>query len=195
MSTINDRALRKTPSLALGTNMALGDVAHSKDMQSFVEYALTATNTQLNRRLEGEKVATIPSTFSEAMKLPEAARWKAVTIKEMSSLKDLGVYNLVPISTIPPDDRVKVSVQAKSGRHLLGTHPGPGVERSAGSRLRWNLQSSLQTTGHPDGNCHRGGEERGVSPTRRANDVPRRENRTGDVRRIERETYVADSGF
>ena len=77
-------------------------MAHGEDMQWFVEYALTATNTGQKSPLEGEKVATISSTFSEATKLPEAAGWKAVTIKEMNSLKDLGVYSLVPKSTIPP---------------------------------------------------------------------------------------------
>ena len=102
MSTINDRALRETASLALYTQVALGDVTHSEDTQSIVEYALTATNTGQKSPLEGEKVATISSTFSEATKLPEAAGWKAVTIKEMNSLKDLGVYSLVPKSTIPP---------------------------------------------------------------------------------------------
>ena len=44
MSTINDRALRVTASLALYTKVVLEDVAHTEDMQSFVEYALTATN-------------------------------------------------------------------------------------------------------------------------------------------------------
>ena len=39
----------------------------------------------------------------------------------------------------------------KSGRHLHGTHRGPGVERRAGSRLRWNFHSSLHTKKHPDG--------------------------------------------
>ena len=102
MSTINDRAVREKASLALCTNLALGDMAHGEDMQWFVEYALTATNTGQKSPLEGEKVATISSTFSEATKLPEAAGWKAVTIKEMNSLKDLGVYSLVPKSTIPP---------------------------------------------------------------------------------------------
>ena len=106
MSTINDRALRVTASLALYTKVVLEDVAHTEDMQSFVEYALTATNTQLKNRLEGEKVATFPSTFSEAMRLPEAARWKAATIKEINSLKDLGVYVLIPKSTVPPRKKI-----------------------------------------------------------------------------------------
>ena len=102
MSTIIDGALLETASLALYANVALGDVAHSEDMASFVECALTATNIQLKSLLEGEKVATIPSTFREAMSLPEAAEWKAATTKELNSLKDLGVHTLVPKSTIPP---------------------------------------------------------------------------------------------
>ena len=72
MSTINDRALRETASLALYTQVALGDVTHSEDMPSIVEYALTATNSQLKSCLERERVATIPSIFSESMRLREA---------------------------------------------------------------------------------------------------------------------------
>ena len=85
MSTINDRALRVTASLALYTKVVLEDVAHTEDMQSFVEYALTATNTQLKSRQEREKVATMPSTFSEAMRLPEAAGWKALPSRKLTA--------------------------------------------------------------------------------------------------------------
>lgn len=46
-------------------------------------------------------MVTIPSAFSEAMRLLEAG-WKVVTIKEMNSLIDLGVYTLVPKSKILP---------------------------------------------------------------------------------------------
>ena len=73
MSTIDDRALCETTSLALYTKTVVGDVAHSEDMQSFVENALTAANTQLKSRLVGGKMATISSTFNGTMRLPEAA--------------------------------------------------------------------------------------------------------------------------
>ena len=85
MSTIHDRALPETASLANCTKIVLGDVVHSESMQSFVEYALTATNTQLKSRQEREKVATMPSTFSEAMRLPEAAGWKALPSRKLTA--------------------------------------------------------------------------------------------------------------
>ena len=47
MSTINDHDFRETASLAFYTEVALGDLTHSEDMQSLVDYELTATNTQL----------------------------------------------------------------------------------------------------------------------------------------------------
>ena len=65
-------------------------------MQSFVEHALTATNTQLNSRLEGGKVTRVPHTLKEAMDLRQAAGWKAATVKEMDGLKELNVYTFVP---------------------------------------------------------------------------------------------------
>ena len=57
-----------------------------------MEYALTTTNNQLKSRLEGETVANIPTACTEAMRLPEAAGWKAAAIKEINSLNDLGVH-------------------------------------------------------------------------------------------------------
>ena len=58
ISIINDRALRETVDLALYTKVAMGDVAYSEDVQSFVEQALTTNNTQLKSRSEEEKVTS-----------------------------------------------------------------------------------------------------------------------------------------
>lgn len=62
MSAINYIALHETANVALYTKVAMGDVAHSEDMQYFVKYALTATNTQLQTCSEGEKMTRAPNT-------------------------------------------------------------------------------------------------------------------------------------
>ena len=77
--------------LALYTKVAMGDVAHNEDMQSFLQYALTATITQLNNHSEGEKMARVLNTLKEVMELPEAAGWKAAVVNEINSLKELEV--------------------------------------------------------------------------------------------------------
>ena len=92
MSAINDLAWRETARLALYANVALWGAALCEGMQSFVEYALTPTNNQLKSRREGETVATIPTSCTEAMRLPEAVGWKAAAIKEINSLNDIGVH-------------------------------------------------------------------------------------------------------
>ena len=52
----------------------------------------------------------ITNTFKEAMTLPQAARWKVASDKEIASLKKHGVYELVPITTVP-DGRKAVGVR------------------------------------------------------------------------------------
>ncbi|KAG2340548.1 hypothetical protein BDR05DRAFT_950285 [Suillus weaverae] len=47
-----------------------------------------------------------PSTYSEAMASPHAAQWISALQKEFSSLRDLGVFKLVPRSTVPPGCKV-----------------------------------------------------------------------------------------
>lgn len=47
-------------------------------------------------------MASIVNTFNVAMTLTEDAWWKVATIKEANRVKDLGVYTLLPQSTIHP---------------------------------------------------------------------------------------------
>ena len=70
------------------------------EMLAYAEYSYAATNVQI-QRLEGAKVLIIPNTFKEAMALPEAARWKAVSDKDMESLRAHKVYDLLPTTSIP----------------------------------------------------------------------------------------------
>ena len=47
-----------------------------------------------------------PNTFKEAMGLPQTARWKAASDREITSLEKQGVYELVPITAVPAGQRV-----------------------------------------------------------------------------------------
>jgi hypothetical protein len=47
-----------------------------------------------------------PSTFREAMDSPYAKEWQAAMAEEFASIKQMGVYNLVPRSTIPFGQKV-----------------------------------------------------------------------------------------
>ena len=79
-------------------------MAHHMEMLTYAEYAYASTNVQLQRS-EGEKILIIPNTFKEAMALPEAARCKAASDKEMESLRAHKVYDLVPITSIPTEQK------------------------------------------------------------------------------------------
>ena len=84
----------------------------------------------MHSRSGGEKVKTIPNTFKEAMRLPEAKMWKAASDKEMKSLQDLKVYTLVPRSRTE-SDWVEVVLQSKSRQHAQAAFGGKGVEPNA----------------------------------------------------------------
>ena len=45
--------------------------------------------------------ASTPQTFQQAMKSPDADKWKAATDKEMASCEKNGVWELVPRSSVP----------------------------------------------------------------------------------------------
>ena len=58
-------------------------------------------NTQLQTCSEGEKkVRTVPNTFNDTTKLPEAAFWKEAEDKEIASLIKPQAFGLVPITSI-----------------------------------------------------------------------------------------------
>lgn len=62
------------------------DIAH-EDGVSFLEYAYSATDTQIRSGSEGEKVAIVRNTFQGAMRLPEAKQWEAASDKKIESLR------------------------------------------------------------------------------------------------------------
>ena len=85
------------------------DIAHQAKNGSFnVEYAYVATNT-LGSFSGGENKEQIPNTFKEAMTLPQGARCKVASDKEIASLEKHSVYELVPITSVP------------NGRKVVGT--------------------------------------------------------------------------
>ena len=66
------------------------------------------TNTQPSYSGEGESDLT-PNTFKQVMGRPKAARWKAASGKEIAGLEKHGVFELVPIPSVP------------TGRKVVGT--------------------------------------------------------------------------
>ena len=74
-----------------------------------VEYAHVATNT-LERFFGGGNKEQIPNTFKGAMALPQAARWKVASDKEIASLQKHGICELVIIISVP------------NGRKIVGIH-------------------------------------------------------------------------
>ena len=64
------------------------------------EVAYTTTNTQSSCSGGGQS-DRVSNTFKEAMDLPQAARWKTASDKQIASLKKHGVFNLVPITSVP----------------------------------------------------------------------------------------------
>ena len=73
-----------------------------------IEYANGAPNA-LGSFSGGENKEQVPNAFKEAMTLPQAARWKVPSDKEIASLEKHGVYELVPITSV------------SNGRKVVGT--------------------------------------------------------------------------
>lgn len=72
--------------------------------ESSVEYIYATPNT--SRRSEEEKVEIVPKTFKEAMNLPANVQWKSTPDKEVVSLKNSNVHNILPATSVPGGHRV-----------------------------------------------------------------------------------------
>lgn len=48
----------------------------------------------------------VPKTWRQAQASPDASRWKAAYVDELKSLKDMGVYRLVPREEVPSGYRI-----------------------------------------------------------------------------------------
>ena len=95
------RTLQRLKELELALPYCTGDIEHQTENATFnVEYSYVATNA-LGSFSVGENMGQIPNTFKEAMTLPHVARWKVASDKEIASLEKYGVYELVPITSVP----------------------------------------------------------------------------------------------
>ena len=81
------------------------DMAHQLDDTFSTGNAYVTTNTQ-RRFSAGGGEEKIPSTFKEAMGLPQAACLKASSDREAASLEKHGVYESIPITSVPTGQRV-----------------------------------------------------------------------------------------
>ena len=98
--------LHRLRQLGLCTNTDTPGTAHQLDAEAVAaEVAYTMTNTQLCCSGGGE-LDRVPSTFKEAMGLPQAARWKTASDKEIASLEKRGIFDLVPITSVPAGHKV-----------------------------------------------------------------------------------------
>ena len=82
---LSDKIIRGMQKLALYTKEVVPDMAHEMEMLTYAEYAYSTTNVELKNSSEGEKVLVIPNTFKEAVRLPEAALWKAASDKKIET--------------------------------------------------------------------------------------------------------------
>ena len=71
------------------------DVAHRDASLGFTEYAYAVGGVQPD----------VPRTIQEARASPDAAKWQAAAEREMKSLSDRKVYQLVPRSAVPPGSK------------------------------------------------------------------------------------------
>ena len=106
VALFEQRTLHNLRSFALYTNVETQDIAHHLENASLLaEYAYVSTASVGNHSGKGNKLK-VPNTSKEAMSLPQAARRKAATDKEIASLKKHGVYELVPSYSVPAGQRL-----------------------------------------------------------------------------------------
>ena len=132
--------LQRLSELELGPPCYTGEIAHQAENASFnVEYAYVATNALKSFSGEENK-EHIPNTFKEAIALPQAARWKVVSDKEIASLEKHGVFELVPITSVP------------NGRKVVGTRwiykiKADGVYKGQLVVLGWSQVPGIDCSG------------------------------------------------
>ena len=98
--------LQRLSELELGQSCFAEDITHQAENVSFnVEYVYVAINA-LASFSGGGNNGQIPNNFKEAMTLPQAARWKVAPDKEIASLAKHGVYELVPITSVPNEQQI-----------------------------------------------------------------------------------------
>ena len=116
------------------------DFAHTNS-EPFLSYkAFTyATSTPDDKRFSEEvkRVPQIPRTYADAIHSPEHKEWRIAIDKEMNSLKDHDVYEPVPITSVPKNNKIIGSRFAfkqntdgrfKAGLVVQGYVQEPGID-------------------------------------------------------------------
>ena len=81
-SVPNARTLRELRKLAFFAKGEFPDVGHRDGMHRFAEFAYAASNTQLHSH-SPQGTVTVPESYHQAMKQPEAELWKEAAQKEI----------------------------------------------------------------------------------------------------------------
>ena len=115
------------------------DIAHQLDDTLSTGNAYATINTQGGFWV-GERKEEIPNTFNEAIGLPQAARWKAASDSEVASLEKHGVYELIPITSVPTGQRV-------IGMRWVNKIKADGTYRSRLVVLRWSQVPGIDCGG------------------------------------------------
>ena len=98
---LNAWTLRELRKLAFFAKGEFPDAGHRDGMHRFAEFAYAASITQLHSH-SPQGTVTVPESYQQAMKLPEAELWKEAAQKEIKSLQDFKV----PISNVPTGQNV-----------------------------------------------------------------------------------------
>ena len=104
------------------------------DAEAVPAEAYTRTNTQPSCSGGGES-DHVPNTFKGTMDLPQAARWKTSSDKEIGSLEKHGIFNLVPITSVP------------AGHKAVGTRWVLKIKAGSTCKVRLVVQGLLQILG------------------------------------------------
>ena len=84
------------------------------------------TNTQSS--CSGEKqTGRIPNAFKGTIGLPQAAPWRATSDKDIASLKKRSVVELIPITSVPKEDKV-IATRLQGIHMILVFAAKPGYE-------------------------------------------------------------------
>ena len=122
--------LNKLRKLGFYTNMDTLDTAYHLDAKTVAAKVAYTTNSTHPSYPGGGESYRVPNTLKEAMVLPQTAGWKAASDKEIASLEKHGVFNLVPITSVPARHKVfdtRWVVEIKADRTYKGRLVVQGV--------------------------------------------------------------------
>lgn len=157
----NIRPARTTVTLSLNQHGINGYGAPHRNVMR-AEYAYATTNVQLQHS-KGENISLASNSFKEVVALPEVARWKAASNKEMGSLRAHKLYDLVPITSIPPGQKTISSrwvYKIKADNSFKGRVVVPAWGKVSGRDFMEAFPSGLCDSEHPH-SARYGGRRKG----------------------------------